>query len=120
MKEAVKGIIKKVTLEMVYEIVDQRTTEIKDDLNRRFQEANEKMRDLKEDTNRRFQEVNQKIEDLKGDTNRRFQEVHETLNEIKDELRELRAEMRHINQRLDTIFTFFLTGKAHLPGKQSE
>ncbi|RME69352.1 MAG: hypothetical protein D6778_00590 [Nitrospirae bacterium] len=32
MKEAVKGIIKKVTLEMVYEVVDERTADIKEEL----------------------------------------------------------------------------------------
>ncbi|NOY64609.1 MAG: hypothetical protein GXO97_04325 [Nitrospirae bacterium] len=32
MKEAVKGVIKKVTLEMIYEVVDERSAEIKEEL----------------------------------------------------------------------------------------
>ncbi len=126
MKEAVKGIIKKVTLEMVYDIVDRRTIELKEETNRRFAELNAKIEDLKEntnrrfaefkeDTNRRFAEFNAKIEDFKEDTNRRFEEVHTTLADIKDELRDLRQELRSINHRLDTIFTFFLTGRVNLP-----
>ncbi|NOZ70143.1 MAG: hypothetical protein GXP46_13085 [Deferribacteres bacterium] len=87
MKEAVKSIIKKVTLEMVYDIVDTRTTELRDDTRKQFSE-------LRDDTNRR-------------------------LSEIKDELREVRAEIRNINSRLDTLFTILLTGKREIPESKS-
>ncbi len=78
MREWTKGIVKKVTLEIIYEIVDERTRDIYNKL--------EKIERRQEED---FRYLNQKIDTQIG--------------QLRQEMNQLRQEMGGINQRIDTL-----------------
>src|SRR3990167_6107145 len=94
--------IRKVTLELIYDAVDERTHEIKERLDR-IEDDNRSLRnemnDLRSEINRRFEKVDQKFDTLQNEMNHRFGEINarfETLNGRFDQLFAL-----IVNQRKD-------------------
>jgi len=88
MREWIGGAIKGVTLELIYNIVDERTTTILEEQERDKEELLGHIKALRDE----FTERLNKIEDRQE----KYQE-------------ETRAELRHINQRLDTLMNMLLT-----------
>ena len=94
--ERAKGVIRKVTLELVYEVVDEKTKEI-------IQKIEELERKREED----FKYLNQKID---NQTAQLRQEIGQLRNEIKrldekidNQTAQLRQEIVQINHRIDTV-----------------
>lgn len=88
MREWISSAVKKVTLELIYNIVDERTTTILEEQERDKEELLGHIKALRDE----FTERLNKIEDRQE----KYQE-------------ETRAELRHINQRLDTLMNMLLT-----------
>jgi len=78
MKGWITGAVKKITLEAVYEIIDERTKEIKKDV--------EEIRHRQEED---FRYINQKIDSQ--------------TNQVRQEINEVRQEIGQLNQRIDTV-----------------
>lgn len=81
-KDIVKKALKKVTLEMVYEVVDERTREIKEELEsiKRRQEED-------------FRFLNQKIDTLIG----------QVRDELKEEISQIRGEIKRLDEKIDRV-----------------
>jgi len=88
MREWIGGAVKRVTPELIYNIVDERTTTILEEQERDKEELLGHIKALRDE----FTERLNKIEDRQE----KYQE-------------ETRAELRHINQRLDTLMNMLLT-----------
>ncbi len=89
MREWTKGLVKKVTLEIVYEIVDERTK----DIYRKLERIEERQEEDFKYLNQKIDQLNQKI-DI---------QIGQLRQEVKEEIGQLRQELDRINQRLDTI-----------------
>lgn len=92
MKELLTHAIKKVTLELIYEVVDERTTKILDRL--------EKIERRQEED---FRYLNDKI-----DT-----QIGQLRSEMRSEMGQLRNEIGQMNQRIDTIIQLLVDIKKH-------
>lgn len=90
MREVIKTAIKKVTLELVYQVVDERTGEIIT-----------KVDEIKKKQEEDFRYLIQKIDS----------EIGQLRNEVKGETGQLRTGIGAINQRIDTIIQMLMTIK---------
>ena len=96
MREWTKGIVKKITLEVIYEIVDERTRDIYQKLEKIESRQEEDFRYMNQKIDSQIGQVRQEIGQLR-------QEIGQLRQEIKEEVGQLRQELNRINQRLDTI-----------------
>ncbi len=87
--ERAKGIVRRVTLELVYEVVDERTKEI-------IHRIEELERKREED----FKYLNQKID---TQTNQLRQEMGQLRQEISQLNQKIDASQQQLNQRIDTV-----------------
>ena len=119
--------VKKITLELVYEIVDERTKDIYKEIED-VKKITESLRDqehdnfkylinkidsntsdlrieiaqLRDETNEKFREVHQEIAQLRNETNKKFEEMHQ-------EMAQLRDEIGNLNRRIDTLMAMFVS-----------
>jgi septal ring factor EnvC (AmiA/AmiB activator) len=77
-KEMAERVIKKITLEMVYKVVEEKTAEIKEDI-----------AELRQKQEEDFRYLSQKIDTEIG--------------QVRQEIGQVRQEIGQVNQRLDTI-----------------
>lgn len=91
MREWAKGVAKEVTLELVYEVMDERTKDIYDKLEK--MEAKIDKLDIQRQEDFRY--LNQKTDTQIG-------QPRQGIGERRQETGQLRQEMDRINQRLDT------------------
>ncbi len=106
MREWISGAVKKATLELIYKIVDERTTAI---LEKQEKDKQELLGYIKRLEDRQEKDK----EELLGHIKTFRDEFTERLNRMEDRQekyqKETRAELRHINQRLDTLMNMLLT-----------
>ncbi len=100
MREWTKGLVKKVTLEIVYEIVDERTRDIYQKLEKIEKRQEEDFRYLN-------QKIDTQIGQLRQEMNQLRQEVKEEISQLRQEMREeignLKKDIDRINQRIDVL-----------------
>ncbi|GAB62538.1 MAG: hypothetical protein DWB56_01755 [Candidatus Jettenia sp.] len=84
MKGIIKHTLKKVTLELVYQVVDERTTELI----------------------QKIDEVKRKQED---DFRYLVQKIDNEIGSVRNEIGQLRTEIGALNQRIDTIIQMLMT-----------
>ncbi len=119
--EKAKGLVRKVTLELVYEVVDERTREIIqriEDLGRKreedFKYLNQKIDhqvdQLRSEIKRLDEKMDSQTGQLRLEIGQLRQEVKEETAQLRQEMNQLRQEMgqmRHeivqINHRIDTV-----------------
>lgn len=90
MKGIIKHTLKKVTLELVYQVVDERTTEI--------------VSEIKEVKKRQEDDFRYLVQKMDTD-------IGQLRTEVKNEIGQLRTEIGAINQRIDTIIQMLMTIK---------
>lgn len=90
MKGIIKHTLKKVTLELVYQVVDERTTEI--------------VSEIKEIKKRQEDDFRYLVQKMDTD-------IGQLRTEVKNEIGQLRTEIGAINQRIDTIIQMLMTIK---------
>ncbi len=88
MKGIIKHTLKKVTLELVYQVVDERTTEI--------------VSEIKEVKKRQEDDFRYLVQKMDTD-------IGQLRSEVKNEIGQLRTEIGAINQRIDTIIQMLMT-----------
>ncbi len=107
MREWTKGIVKKITLEVVYDIVDERTK----DIYRKLEKIEERQESDFKYLNQKIDQLNQKVDiqigqlrqEVREEINQLRQEVKEDINQLRQEMNQLRQEMNGINQRIDVL-----------------
>ncbi len=103
MPEKAKGFVKKVTLEMVYEVVDERTKEIL-----------ERIRKIEERQEEDFRYLNQKIDTQTGQVRNEMGQLRQEIGQLRQEMTQMREEFKteihrldekidRMNQRIDTV-----------------
>ncbi len=106
MREWLSGAIKKVTLELIYNIVDERTADILEKQERDKQELLGYIKRLEEMQERDKEELLGHIKALRNEFTERLNRIEDRQEKYQEETR---AELRHINQRLDTLMNMLLT-----------
>ncbi len=112
--ERAKGLVRKVTLELVYEVVDERTKEIIqriEELERKreedFKYLNQKIDtqtgQLRGEIGQLRNEIKRLDEKIDNQTAQLRQEINLFRQEVKEEVNQLRQEMTQINHRIDTV-----------------
>ncbi len=118
MREWTKGLVKKITLEVIYDIVDERTK----DIYRKLEKIEDRQESDFKYLNQKIDQLNQKVDiqigqlrqEIKEDVGRLRQEMNQLRQEVKEEISQLRQEMREeignlkkdidrINQRIDVL-----------------
>ncbi len=97
MKEMIKTAIKKVTLELIYQVVDERTDEIIT-----------KVDEIKKKQEDDFRYLIQKMD---TDTGNVRGEIGQLRTEVKDDIKRLDGKIDQLNQRIDTIIQMLMTIK---------
>ena len=124
-QETAKRIFKKVTLELIYDVVEERTKELKEDIreldekiDERTKELNAKIEKLDEKIDERTKELNAKIEKLDEKIEERTKELKEDIREldkkIEERTKELKDEIRATNNRIETVTTRMETINARM------
>ncbi len=99
------GFAKKVTINLVYEFIDQRTKEIKDELKEHKLENNQQFEKLELQIDRVRTELKQEMTDFKTEIK---QEMTDFKTEIKQEIRSLNQRIDQLNMRLDSIMSVLM------------
>jgi septal ring factor EnvC (AmiA/AmiB activator) len=84
MRDFLTGVVKKVTLEVIYEVVDERTEKILEIVN-----------EIKKKQEDDFRYLNQKIDTQIG-------QVRQEMGQVRQEIGQLRQEVAQLNQKIDT------------------
>ncbi len=111
MKGLIKSALKKVTLEMIYQVVDEKTediiTVVNDIKKRQEDDFRYIIQKIDNDIGQLRTEVKNDIGQLKGEMHQFRNEVKNEIDqlrtEVKNEIGQLRQEMSQLNQRIDTI-----------------
>ncbi|MEP9412381.1 MAG: DUF1640 domain-containing protein [Candidatus Brocadia sp.] len=101
MKGLIKHTLKKVTLELVYQVVDERTAEI-------VSEIKEIKKRQEDDFRYLAQKIDTEIGQLRNEVKN---EIGQLRNEIKGDIGQLKTDMGAINQRIDTVIQMLMTIK---------
>ncbi len=93
MRATVKHIVKKVTLELIYDVVDERTRELKEEIKSTNSRLDQMRQEYKED----FKSINIRIDQMRQEhkedfksVNARIEQIHTRLDQIMHMLAELR------------------------------
>jgi predicted nucleic acid-binding Zn-ribbon protein len=101
MKEIIKHALKKVTLELVYQAVNERTTEI-------ISEIKEIKKRQEDDFRYLVQKMDTDMGQLRSEVKN---DIGQLRSEVKGEISQLRTEIGAINQRIDTMIQMLMTIK---------
>ncbi|UJS16900.1 MAG: hypothetical protein L3J17_13430 [Candidatus Jettenia sp.] len=99
MKGIIKHTLKKVTLELVYQVVDERTTEL-------ISEIKEVKKRQEDDFRYLVQKIDTEIGSVRSELK---SEISQLRTEVKTEISQLRTEIGALNQRIDTIIQMLMT-----------
>ena len=114
MKELIKSALKKVTLEMIYQVVEEKTEDIitlasdikkkqEDDFRYLIQKIDTDIGNLRSEMNQFRNEVKDEIGNVRNEMNQFRNEVKNEIGQLRGEIGQLRGEMSQLNQRIDTI-----------------
>lgn len=93
MKEIIKTAIKKVTLDLIYQVVDERTEEI-------ITKVDEIKKKQEEDFRYLVQKIDSEIGNVRGE-----------IGNVRGEMGQLRNDISQLNQRIDTVIHMLMTLK---------
>jgi HAMP domain-containing protein len=133
MKELIKTAIKKVTLELIYQVVDERTEEVitkvdeikkkqEDDFRYLIQKMDTDTGNVRGEIGQLRNEVKGEIGQARSEIGQLKGEIGQLRNEVKSEIGQLRTEFKddikrldgkidQLNQRIDTIIQMLMTIK---------
>ncbi len=101
MREWAKGVVKKVTLELIYEVVEERSRSIYEKLEKIEKRQEEDFRYLNQKIDTQIGQVRQEVGQLR-------QEIGQLRQELREETNHLRQEIAGINSRIDTLIQIML------------
>lgn len=96
MKELIKSALKKVTLEMIYQVVEEKTEDIITLVSYIKKKQEDDFRYL-------IQKIDTDIGNVRSEMNQFRNEVKNEIGQLRGEIGQLRGEMSQLNQRIDTI-----------------
>ncbi|MCR4321758.1 MAG: hypothetical protein NUV74_15645 [Candidatus Brocadiaceae bacterium] len=96
MKELIKSALKKVTLEMIYQVVEEKTEDI-------ITLASDIKKKQEDDFRYLIQKIDTDIGNVRNEMNQFRNEVKNEIGQLRGEIGQLRGEMSQLNQRIDTI-----------------
>lgn len=102
MKGIIKHTLKKVTLELIYQVVDERTTEIVQRIEEVKKKQDEDFRYLIQKMDTETGQLRSEIGGLRG-------ELGQLRNEVKDDIKRLDGKIDQLNQRIDTVIQMLMT-----------
>ncbi len=73
--------------------------DLRDNMNRRFEEIRTEFADVRSDMNRRFEEVRTEFADVRSDMNRRFEEVRAEIGQV-------RVDVHRLDDKVDRHFAW--------------
>ena len=107
MKELIKSALKKVTLEMIYQVVEEKTADIitlaSDIKKKQEDDFRYLIQKIDTDIGNVRSEVKNEIGNVRNEMNQFRNEVKNEIGQLRGEIGQLRGEMSQINQRIDTI-----------------
>ncbi len=106
MKGIIKHTLKKVTLELVYQVVDERTTELIQKIDEVKKKQEDDFRYLVQKIDTDIGSVRNEIGQLRSEVKN---EIGQLRSEVKAEISQLRTETGALNQRIDTIIQMLMT-----------
>ncbi len=124
----VVGFAKKVTLELVYDFIDQRTKEIKEEFKEHKIETNQRIEKFETEINQKIEKLEMKIEKFEPEINQKVEILEMRIEKfetgMRREFQEFRAETTHrfeklensltqLNMRLDQIFAILIDKRNH-------
>lgn len=101
MKEVIKTAIRKVTLELIYQAVDERTEEI-------VTKVDEIKKKQEDDFRYLIQRIDANTDSLRSEVKG---EIGQLRTEVKDDIKRLDGKIDQLNQRIDTIIQMLMTIK---------
>ncbi|GAN31781.1 MAG: hypothetical protein DYG83_17540 [Candidatus Brocadia sp. AMX2] len=102
MKGIIKHTLKKVTLELVYQVVDERTGEI-------ITKVDEIKKKQDDDFRYLIQKMDTETGQLRGEIGGLRGELGQLRTEVKDDIKRLDGKIDQLNQRIDTIIQMLMT-----------
>ncbi|NPA41241.1 MAG: hypothetical protein GXO18_03105 [Aquificae bacterium] len=96
MREWTKSVVKKVTLELIYEIVDERTRGLYEEI----EKIKESIRELEKQRHEDFKYLNQKIDIQTGQLRQEISQLRQEINQLRQEIKE---DINNLNRRMDTV-----------------
>jgi len=106
MKGIITSAIRKVTLELVYKVVDERTEEI-------IAKVGEVKKKQEEDFRYIIQKIDSEVGNVRGEIGQLRSEVKSEIGqlrtEVKDDIKRMDGKIDQLNQRIDTIIQMLMT-----------
>ncbi len=106
MKGLITSAIRKVTLELVYKVVDERTEEI-------IVKVGEVKKKQEEDFRYIIQKIDSEVGNVRGELGQLRSEVKSEIGqlrtEVKDDIKRMDGKIDQLNQRIDTIIQMLMT-----------
>jgi chaperonin cofactor prefoldin len=93
------------TLNVFMEQVDKRITELREDMNKRFELIDRRFELIDkrfEDINKRFEDINKRFEDI----NKRFEDINKRFEDINKRFEDINKRFEDINRRFDELINF--------------
>ncbi|MCX7792817.1 MAG: hypothetical protein N2257_00205 [Thermodesulfovibrionales bacterium] len=100
MRETVKQLVKKVTLELIYQVVEERTEELKRGIEDIKKRQEEDFRYLNNKIDMQIGQLRQEVGQLRQEIGSVEEKIN---NKIDTQIGQLRQEMGQLNQRIDTV-----------------
>jgi flagellar capping protein FliD len=104
-KTPVKQIVKKVTLELIYDVIDERTRELKEEIksiNARIDQLHIRLDRIGQEHKEDFKTLNTRIDQMRQE----YKEDFKTLNTRIDQMRqEYKEDFKSVNARIDQMHT---------------
>lgn len=92
-------MVRKVTLELVYEVVEERTAELKESINKLSEKQEMDFRYLNDKIDRVASELRQEMGQLRQEMGQLRQEI----GQLRQEIDRLDEKIDRVNQRMDTV-----------------
>ncbi len=98
-----KGLVKKATLEVVYEVVDERTKEILEVIKKLEERQEEDFRYLNQKIDTQMGQLRSEMGQIRQEIGQLRQEMTQMREEFKTEINRLDEKIDRMNQRIDTV-----------------
>ena len=99
-KNFITKAVKKVTLEVIYEVVEERSKEIYEKLEKIERRQEEDFRYLNQKIDTQIGQLRQEIGQLRQEMNQLNQKIDDNISQLRQEIRQ---EVSQLNQRIDTV-----------------
>jgi hypothetical protein len=101
MKAAIGHLVKKVTLELIYDVVDERTKELKDDI----KSVNGRIDAFREETKDEIKSINVRLDQMRQEHKEDMRAVYDRFKTVDDNFNSVNARIDSVGTRIDSVST---------------